>query len=209
MTAIERTKTMQLGSIAHLRIVSLLVVIVGIGYLAVYLLLDWISFIEPYGPVDITTWNPGHWLKPCAGIALRSAHDSFLVPRAVTFGCHPQSSAGAMGPGIVVRSRDRWRLFGCAVFFAASQLAVSSCLVIHEGFGSVDARRPVQYGIRGIGLRFSDHIAGLLPPPMTNCGVRLPKIQMRCRDWFINSLNWMHNQFARRGTRAGAAAQKG
>jgi hypothetical protein len=47
MTAAERTKTMQLGSIAHLRIVSLPVVIVGIGYLAVYVLVDWISFIEP------------------------------------------------------------------------------------------------------------------------------------------------------------------
>jgi two-component system, LuxR family, sensor kinase FixL len=32
--------------------------VVGIGYLASYLLLDWISFIEPYGPFAITPWNP-------------------------------------------------------------------------------------------------------------------------------------------------------
>jgi hypothetical protein len=42
MTVSERTKVM--GPIAHLRIVSLPVVIVGIGYLAVYVLLDWVSF---------------------------------------------------------------------------------------------------------------------------------------------------------------------
>jgi two-component system, LuxR family, sensor kinase FixL len=66
MTVSERTKLM--GPIAHLRIVSLPVVIVGIGYLAVYVLLDWISFIEPYGPVDITTWNPSTGLSLALGL---------------------------------------------------------------------------------------------------------------------------------------------
>jgi two-component system, LuxR family, sensor kinase FixL len=80
MTAIERTKVM--GPIAHLRIVSLPVVIVGIGYFAVYVLLDWISFIEPYGPVDITTWNPGTGLSLALGLLFgrRMIPLLFLVP---------------------------------------------------------------------------------------------------------------------------------
>jgi PAS domain S-box-containing protein len=30
----------------------------GIGYLGFYVLLDWISYVEPYGNLDITPWNP-------------------------------------------------------------------------------------------------------------------------------------------------------
>jgi two-component system, LuxR family, sensor kinase FixL len=80
MTMSERTKVM--GSIAHLRIVSLPVVFVGIGYLAIYVLLDWISFIEPYGPVDITTWNPGTGLSLALGLLFgrRMIPLLFLVP---------------------------------------------------------------------------------------------------------------------------------
>ena len=66
MTANDRTKAM--GEIAHLPRVSLPAIIVGIGYLAGYVLLDWISFIEPYGPVDITTWNPGTGLSLALGL---------------------------------------------------------------------------------------------------------------------------------------------
>jgi two-component system, LuxR family, sensor kinase FixL len=61
-------KTMQLSPIAHVWIVSLPLVIVGIGYLAGYVLLDWISFIEPYGSVGITTWNPGTGLSLALGL---------------------------------------------------------------------------------------------------------------------------------------------
>jgi two-component system, LuxR family, sensor kinase FixL len=68
MTASERTKTLQSGPIAHLRLVSLPAIVVGIGYLASYVLLDWISFIEPYGPVGITTWNPGTGLSLALGL---------------------------------------------------------------------------------------------------------------------------------------------
>jgi len=68
MTASERIKTMQSSPVAHLGIVSLPVVIAGIGYLAGYVLLDWISFIEPYGPVSITTWNPGTGLSLAFGL---------------------------------------------------------------------------------------------------------------------------------------------
>ena len=70
MTTTERTKTMQSSPIAHLRLVSLPAVIVGLGYLAGYVLLDWISFIEPYGPVGITTWNPGTGLSLGLGLLL-------------------------------------------------------------------------------------------------------------------------------------------
>jgi two-component system, LuxR family, sensor kinase FixL len=66
MTQSERAKTM--GPIAHLPLVSLPAIIVGGGYLAVYALLDWISFIEPYGPVGITTWNPSTGLSLALGL---------------------------------------------------------------------------------------------------------------------------------------------
>lgn len=37
--------------------------IVGLAYLAGYLVLDWISFIEPYAPFGITPWNPNTGLS--------------------------------------------------------------------------------------------------------------------------------------------------
>jgi len=82
MTASERTKTMQSSPIAHLRTVSLPVVIIGIGYLVGYVLLDWISFIEPYGPVDITSWNPGTGLSLALGLLFgrRMIPLLFIVP---------------------------------------------------------------------------------------------------------------------------------
>jgi two-component system, LuxR family, sensor kinase FixL len=80
MTPSERAKTM--GRIAHLPLVSLPAIIVVIGYLAVYVLLDWISFIEPYGPVGITTWNPGTGLSLALGLLFgrRMIPLLFLVP---------------------------------------------------------------------------------------------------------------------------------
>lgn len=68
MTTSERTQTMQSSPIARLRIDSLPIAVVGIGYIASYALLDWISFIEPYGPVGITTWNPGTGLSFALGL---------------------------------------------------------------------------------------------------------------------------------------------
>lgn len=49
--------------VAYPRILSLPMVVLGIGYLAGYVLLDWISFIEPYAPFGITPWNPGTGLS--------------------------------------------------------------------------------------------------------------------------------------------------
>jgi len=48
---------------ANPRILSLPMVIPGIVYLVGYVLLDWISFIEPYAPFGITPWNPGTGLS--------------------------------------------------------------------------------------------------------------------------------------------------
>jgi two-component system, LuxR family, sensor kinase FixL len=49
--------------IAYPRIAALPLVVVGLGYLASYVLLDWISFIEPYAHFGITPWNPGTGLS--------------------------------------------------------------------------------------------------------------------------------------------------
>jgi two-component system sensor kinase FixL len=38
-------------------------VVIGAGYLAAYVLLDWISFIHPFSPIGITAWNPGTGLS--------------------------------------------------------------------------------------------------------------------------------------------------
>jgi two-component system, LuxR family, sensor kinase FixL len=76
MTVSERTKAV--GPIAHLPLVSLPAIIVGIGYLAVYVLLDWISFIEPYGSVGITTWNPSTGLSLALGLILGRCMIPFL-----------------------------------------------------------------------------------------------------------------------------------
>jgi two-component system, LuxR family, sensor kinase FixL len=55
---IERNEAMRLNRVAYPRSLFLPAAIVGIGYLAGYVLLDWISFIEPYAPANITPWNP-------------------------------------------------------------------------------------------------------------------------------------------------------
>ena len=66
MIVSERAKAM--GAITYPPLVSLPAIIVGAGYLAVYVLLDWISYIEPYGPVGITTWNPSTGLSLALGL---------------------------------------------------------------------------------------------------------------------------------------------
>src|SRR5512143_561997 len=40
------------------RVFSLPPAVIGIGYLAGYVLLDWVSFIHPFAPFGITPWNP-------------------------------------------------------------------------------------------------------------------------------------------------------
>jgi two-component system, LuxR family, sensor kinase FixL len=55
-------------SIIHPRILTLPALLVGVGYLAGYLVLDWINFIEPYPPVNITPWNPATGLSISLGL---------------------------------------------------------------------------------------------------------------------------------------------
>ena len=45
-------------AMAFPRFFSLPPIAIGAGYLAGYVLLDWISFIQPFAPFGITPWNP-------------------------------------------------------------------------------------------------------------------------------------------------------
>src|SRR5574338_802524 len=40
------------------RVFSLPPAVIAVGYLASYVLLDWVSFIQPFAPFGITPWNP-------------------------------------------------------------------------------------------------------------------------------------------------------
>lgn len=60
---VSRDEPMRPNSVAYPRILSLPIVIPGIAYLVGYVLLDWVSFIEPYAPFGITPWNPGTGLS--------------------------------------------------------------------------------------------------------------------------------------------------
>lgn len=60
------------------------------GYLAAYVLLDWISYIEPYGVLDITPWNPP------PGLSL-----AFLLVRGLRFA--PLLYVAALLSDLVVR----------------------------------------------------------------------------------------------------------
>lgn len=55
----DRVDALQPNRIVYPFIAALPDAMAGIVYLAGYLLLDWISFIEPYGNFNITPWNPG------------------------------------------------------------------------------------------------------------------------------------------------------
>ncbi len=54
---------MRSNSVIYPLLLSLPMAIPGIAYLVGYVLLDWISFIEPYAPFGITPWNPGTGLS--------------------------------------------------------------------------------------------------------------------------------------------------
>ena len=56
---VKQGEPMRTSPIVYPRIASLPLAIPGLIYLAGYVLLDWISFIEPYAPFGITPWNPG------------------------------------------------------------------------------------------------------------------------------------------------------
>jgi two-component system sensor kinase FixL len=60
---IGRNETMRSTPVVFPRILSQPMTVLGLGYLAGYVLLDRISFIEPYAPFGITPWNPGTGLS--------------------------------------------------------------------------------------------------------------------------------------------------
>ena len=45
--------------VAPNRALVLPTVLLGSGYLVVFVLLDWISYVEPVAPFAVTPWNPG------------------------------------------------------------------------------------------------------------------------------------------------------
>jgi two-component system sensor kinase FixL len=55
----DRVDALRANRIVYPFIAALPDAMAGIVYLAGYLLLDWISFIEPYSNFNITPWNPG------------------------------------------------------------------------------------------------------------------------------------------------------
>src|SRR5215471_11468009 len=59
----ELTETMRSNPVVFPRIMSQPRILIGVIYLAGYVLLDWISFIEPYAHFNITPWNPGTGLS--------------------------------------------------------------------------------------------------------------------------------------------------
>lgn len=53
----------QFNPVALERIFTFPGFVAGLGYLAGYVLLDWVSFIHPFTPFGITPWNPGTGLS--------------------------------------------------------------------------------------------------------------------------------------------------
>jgi hypothetical protein len=56
-------QTMQLRAAVFQGIVDANKAIVGMSYVAAYVALDWVSFIEPYASFNIATWNPNTCLS--------------------------------------------------------------------------------------------------------------------------------------------------
>jgi integral membrane sensor domain MASE1 len=59
----NKVQTERLQAMAFPRVFDTPKLIIGLVYLAVYAVLDWISFIEPYAHLGITPWNPGTGLS--------------------------------------------------------------------------------------------------------------------------------------------------
>ncbi|HEY1746385.1 MAG TPA: ATP-binding protein [Xanthobacteraceae bacterium] len=58
MAVIEHPAGARLAPNGYPAILSLMPVIAGLGYVAAYPLLDWLSYVEPFEGLDITPWNP-------------------------------------------------------------------------------------------------------------------------------------------------------
>jgi hypothetical protein len=60
---LKSAQTMQLRAAVFPGIVDANKAIVGVSYVAAYVALDWVSFIEPYASFNITPWNPNTGLS--------------------------------------------------------------------------------------------------------------------------------------------------
>ena len=61
--AIGHGPTIRSGTIAIGRDIPFSWLVLGLGYLAGFVFLDWISLIDPYGPFEITPWSPNTGLS--------------------------------------------------------------------------------------------------------------------------------------------------
>ena len=134
------------------RVFSLPPAVIGIGYLASYVLLDWVSFIQPFAPFGITPWNPrwielrsGAVVRPtvpatavCGAAARRSSVRQLPLPWPVELAvCAVIGGGYAAGLTVLLRPATRFNpalasmrdlilLLGVA---AASSAAVAACYV--------------------------------------------------------------------------------
>src|SRR5262252_9593921 len=60
---VERSEPKRSSAVLVPLILSRHRAVVGLIYVAGYVLLDWISLIEPYAPFGISPWNPGTGLS--------------------------------------------------------------------------------------------------------------------------------------------------
>jgi signal transduction histidine kinase len=58
MAVIEHQARAKLTPNGYPAILSVMPIIAGLGYVAAYPLLDWLSYVEPFEGLDITPWNP-------------------------------------------------------------------------------------------------------------------------------------------------------
>jgi two-component system, LuxR family, sensor kinase FixL len=58
MAVIEHQARAKLAPNSFPAILSVMPIIAGLGYVAAYPLLDWLSYVEPFEGLDITPWNP-------------------------------------------------------------------------------------------------------------------------------------------------------
>ena len=56
-------QAMRLQTVVYPGIIDANKAIVGLSYVAAYVMLDWVSFIEPYARFNITPWNPNTGLS--------------------------------------------------------------------------------------------------------------------------------------------------
>ena len=58
MAVIEHQAGARLAPNGYPALLSVMPIIAGLGYVAAYPLLDWLSYVEPFEGLDITPWNP-------------------------------------------------------------------------------------------------------------------------------------------------------